>query len=364
MTKGGKLSVYEGVMFITLIIVSKILYTSTPVVVKQVGTAAWYMTLVSCIVSIIFFLFVSVLMNRFPGKNLVEIHEAVIGKVAGKIACVILSGGLTFSAASVLREFVEMIKVYNLPDTPPSVISITFIAVIMLLSHKGLESIVRISCINFYPIIFGLCIILVLAMPYYNFDYLKPYFGYGLKKTLYVGFLRSSAYQEFMTLTAIVASIHSIKEFRKIGVISIALAGIIFSISFICYVMTFQYTMGKENLSGIFQLSRMIYYNRYFQRIESIFLFTWVISALITVATGFYISIRVYCQCFEIEDHKPIIPAFALLMYVVALTPKSISELFGKNMYYLRQYSGFFVYGMPILLLIISLVFRKKQKIK
>ncbi|MDP4089181.1 MAG: endospore germination permease [Bacillota bacterium] len=361
MNKGGKFSVYEGVLLTTMIIVPKILYTSTPVVVKQLGTAAWYGTLISCLAAFIFFLLVCMLMARFPGKNIVKVFEAVLGKVLGKISGIIFSGYILYYAASNLREFLEMIKVYNLPDTPPSIILIAFIAVSTLIAYKGIESIVRISCINFYPIMLGLFIILVLAYPYYDPDYLKPYYGYGLKGTLYVGFLRSSAYQEVMILPIIIASIHSIKDFTKIGLISIVISGFVFSISFLCYVMAYQYTMGKENLSGIFQLSRVIYYSRYFQRVESIFLFTWVISSLLTVSTAFYSSIRVYCQSFNIKNHRPILIPFALLMYVIALQPKNISELIEVNLRFVRQYSLILIFGLPVLVLLIAIIFGKKE---
>jgi spore germination protein (amino acid permease) len=358
--KGGKISAYEGVKFITLLIMSKILYTSPSVLVKSVGTAAWYSTIISCIVSIIFFLLLCILMKRFPGKNLIEVFEAVLGELIGKSSGVIFSGFLIYYTASGMREFVEMIKVYNLPDTAISVILITFMAVIMLTSFKEFKNIIRLSCLNFYPIMFGLFLILVLAIPYYNVDYLKPYFGYGIKKSMYIGFLRASAYQEFMTLPIIISSIHNYKDFKKIGLISIVISGVIFSATFICYLMVFQYTLGRENLSGIFQLSRIIYYSRYFQRIESIFIFIWVIASLLNASTSFYLSMRLYCQSFKIPDHRPLIPAFALLTYVVALMPKNISELIGRNMLFIRQYSAIFVYGLPLLVLMLALVFKKK----
>lgn len=360
MIKGGKLSAYEGVLFITLLIVSKILYTAPSVLVRNVGTAAWCSTLISCMTSISFFFLLCILMSRFPGKNLVNIFEEVFGRLIGTISGVLFSGFLIFYVASNVREFVEMIKVYNLPDTPPSIILITFMSVIMLISSKGLENIVRLCGMNFYPIIFGLLIILFLARPYYDIDYLKPYFGYGIKKTVYSGIFRTSAYQEFMTLPIIISSIHNMKDFKKIGFISIALSGIIFCTSLLCYLMAFQYTMGKENLSGMFQLSRIIFYNRYFQRIEPVFIFSWVISALLNATTAFYLSMRLYCQCFRIEDHRSLIPVFALLSYVIALIPKNISELIGRNMLFIRQYSAVAVYGMPLLALVVSLIFRKK----
>lgn len=201
----------------------------------------------------------------------------------------------------------------------------------------------------------------MLAYPYYDADYLKPYLGYGIKETLLVGALRSSAYQEVLVLPIIVISMHSLKDFKKIGIVSIVLSGLIFSICFLCYLMAYQYTMGRENLSGMFALSRIIYFNRYVQRVESIFLFAWVISSVITVSTAFYSSVRVYCQCFNIKNHRPILLPFSLLLYVVALQPKNITELIGVNLRFVRQYSVFLNFGIPILVLFIAMILKKKE---
>jgi hypothetical protein len=45
---------------------------------------------------------------------------------------------------------------------------------------------------------------------------------------------------------------------------------------------------------------------------------------------------------------------------MVALIPKNISELISKNLTFIRQHSMLFVYGMPLLVLAIAVVFRKK----
>ncbi|OPJ55736.1 GerAB/ArcD/ProY family transporter [Clostridium oryzae] len=359
MNKGGKFSTYEGILFVTITIVSKILYTSTPAVVKQAGTAAWYSTLISCAAAILQYWLMCKLIDRFQGKDLVEVTELVLGKFIGKIMGVLLSGYVVYYAATNLREFLEMIKAFNLPSTPPSVIMITFISVCVLIAYKGLETIVRISYVNFFVIITALIIILLLAIPYYDIDYIKPYFGYGFTKTLSLGFLRSSAYEEVTLLLMINRSLHN-SDYKKIGIVSLILSGIIFSISLLCYLMAYGYDMGRENFSGIFQLSRIIYYNRYIQRVESIFLFAWVISSLLTVSTAFYTSVRVYCQSFEISDHKPILAPFAMIMYALTLQPKNVSELMDINLLVVRQYSMLLTFVFPILVLLIAVIFRKK----
>jgi spore germination protein KB len=355
----GKISVFEAICITTFIITTKIFFTSPSYLVKHAGTASWYCTIISCITSIIFFLLIYLLMKRFIGKNIVEIFEIVLGKYFGKLLSLLFCAYGLYYSGSNLREFVEMIKAYNLPYSPPSVIFSIFIATVCLITYFGLNGISRISVIYFYPVIAGFILILLLASPNYDVDYLKPYLGYGLGNSLTIGFLRSSAYEEVFILTIIINSMQSIKAFKKSGIISLIIAGIAFSISLICYLMTFGYIMGSENLSGIFQLSKIIYFNRFFQRLESVFLFIWVISSVIAASISFYITIIIYCKTFNIQEHKPLILPFAALLFLVAILPNSLSEVIDINLVLIRQYSLFLVYFIPVLVLLLSLILKK-----
>lgn len=360
MNKEGKFGLFEAVCLTTLVLITKNFYTSIRVLIKATGTAAWYTTLLSCATSMILFLFLYLLMKRFPARNLIEIFEDVTGKVVGKILALIFCGYFVYYAGSNLREFLEMIKAYNLPYTPPSLILFAFMLAVIVLAYIGIDGLARLSYISFFPIIIGLVLILVLAYPYYSIDYIFPIGGYGISKTLYQGFFRGSAYDEVVILAIIINSVHGLKIFKKAGLISLGLAGAIISVSIFCDLMAFAYTQGSENLSSLFQLSRTIYFNRYFQRIESVFLFIWVIASIITVATAFYTAVSVYCKAFKIGNHKPLILPFTFLTFMVALLPENLTETVEINILLIRQYSMFVVYLIPILVLVVSFILGKK----
>ena len=360
MNKQGHFGLFETVALITLVIMSKILYTSIPVVVKSTGTASWYEALISCSVTIIFFLIIYQLIKRFPGMDIVEIYEAVLGKVIGKALGFLFTCYVFYYAATSIREFLVMIKSYVLPNTKESIIYISFIGVIVLIVYKGLESLARLSYISFFPILGGLILILIMAYPYYNPDYIKPYMGYGLKNTITTGVLRSSAYQEVLNLFIIIKSIHDRGNVLKAGLISLVISGIMFSVSLLLYVMMFTYLVGSENLSGIFAMSKAIYFSRYFQRVETIFLFPWVVSSLITSAAACYSALYLYCTTFEINNYKPLILPFSFLIYVLAAMPKNVIEFMQVNLAFVRMYSMVFIYGIPILALLVAVITGKR----
>lgn len=360
MIKEGKFGTAEAIYLITLVIASKAFYTSIRVMIKNSGTAAWYMTLVSGSVSLIFFLLISLVMKRFPGKNLVDIFELVTGRFFGKILTLLFSAYYVYYAGSSLREFLEMIKAYNLPYTPPSLIIFAFMAVVVILAYIGLEAIARLASVSFYPIFIGIAIILFLAFPYYHVRAVFPIGGYGIAETIKSGFFRSSAYDEVIILAFIINSINGVKTFKKVGVYSIVISGIVFLFTCLCNIMAFDYTMASENVSDLFQLARVIYFSRFFQRIESIFLFIWIIASLITVGLAFYIAISSFCRAFRISNHRPLILQFAFLTFMVTLLPEGLIQLAKTNIVVMREYSMTVIYGIPILILLISVIFGKR----
>jgi spore germination protein KB len=360
MIKEGKFGLFEAICLTTLIIVPKIFYTTPMVLTRDLGTAAWYGTLISCISSIIFFMLLYLLMKRFPGKNLVEVFEASLGKILGKAAAIILFGYFLYYCGANVREFLEMLKAFILPYTPPSIILFAFLSVVALIAFYGLEAVSRLAYICFLPVIGGLLIILVLASPHYQTDLFKPYLGHGLGKTLIIGIFRSSAYSEVIILAIIINSIHGLKNLKKAGIISLILSGLTISLTMFCYIITFGYSVGSENVSGVYLMSRIIYFTRFFQRIESVFLFLLVISSVVMISVVFYIALSIYCKTFSISNHRPLILPFLFLVFMIALLPNNISETIQYHMLFVRQYSGIILYGLPVLALLVSIVLGRK----
>jgi len=365
MMKEGNFGTTEAIALTTVVLVTKAFFTSIRVLVKATSTSAWYATLISCSASMLLFLLVYQLMKRFPNKELVEIFEIVTGKFIGKILSLVFSAYFVYYAGSNLREFVEMIKAYVLPYTPPSVIIFVFLAVVVFFAYIGLEGIARMSYISFIIVSTGLALIMILPLPFYNVDNLFPIAGYSLQTTLSAGLMRSSAYSDVIFLAFIINAIHGVKQFKKVGLISLALSGAIISATILCSLLAFEYTQASENLSTLFQLSRIIYFNRFFQRVESIFIFIWVVASIINVALAFYMAASIFCKTFKIPTHRPSLLLFAFCTFTVTLLPESLSEVVERNVLFLRQYSIVITYLIPLLVLILALIRGKKgEKIK
>lgn len=360
MLSEGKFGNKEAIFVLVIACMAKEFFTDPNVIMRKVGTAGWYMVLISASVAVMGLTSVYFLLRRFPGSNLMEIYDAIFGRCIGSIFSFTVAFVLLFSAAMNLREYVEIIKIYVFPKTPPIYLigSVAFTAII--LSFIGLESIARYSKLAGYVMLIGFIILLVLSSRFFQFYRIYPLLGYGLKNTLVQGFLRSSIYGEITLMGIFAKSLHSIQDIKKVGYTSLIMAASLMFLMQLGLTLLFTYPFGKELTAPLYAGASLIHYGAFFQRVESLFLFIWNISTLISTPFLFYMVSFVYSHVFRIDDIRPIAIPFSFLMIAFSLIPSNIVELVQFYIRYLREFGWIVFYALPSVALMVSMLTKKK----
>lgn len=360
MIREGNFGYHEAISLLVITIITKVFFTSPAILVDIVGTAGWYMTIISVLAAIFAFMFLYMLLKRFPNKNIMEIADLVLGKWGSIIFLLLLGGFLLWTASISVREFTEVLKVYVLPQSPPSFIMILFVITIIVLSFMGLETIARFA--KFIIYILGVGFILVVLLSSQNFvpRHLFPILGYGLDTTLIHGLLRSSFYGEIVIIGVIASSLQGSKEIKRIGFSTLLIAGFLTSFSLLVFTLVFPYTVGQELTSPMYEMAALIDYGGFMQRMEPIFLFLWNFGTFIEVSLIFYATLMIFCHAFRIDDKRPVILPMITTLYGLSLIPKSISEVTSGLVQTLRSWGWIIYYVPPIIILIIAMIRKKK----
>lgn len=364
MTNEGKFGLQEAIWLITITSSTKLLLTNPAMSAKIAGTAGWYVPLISMVFTIIWFTFIFLLLKRYPGNNIMEIYETVLGRFLGSIFSCVIMLALLSSAALSLREFVEVKKVYILVRTPISLIITCFIIVTIILSFLGLEAIARYSKLISFILLFSFILILILSSQNYQSHRLFPILGYGLGNTLFHGFMRSSMFGEIIIIAIIAKSLHGINEIKKTGFISIIFSGILVSVAYLTFLLTFSYFLGRELTAPIYVMASLINYGFFFQRVESIFMFIWNLTSLISIAVLLYSSLMVYCHIFRIKDKRPLIIPFGIILFTLTIIPQGLMHVISIYRQFLMNYGWMFFYVPSLIVLLSAIILRKKGNIK
>jgi len=361
--KEGKIGQSEAIHLVTIAITTKVFFTSPAALMKIVGTSGWYVTLISAAMAMLGFTFIYLLLKEFPDRDLIEAYEKSVGRLMGFIFSLSLGGFILFTTSIRVREFAEVLKVYTLPLSPPSFITGIFVITIAALCFLGFEPIARFARLVGYVLIFAFLVVILSGIKNYEIHRIAPLFGYGLGKTILHGMVRSSGYGEVIILAVMAKSLQGTQHIKKAGFLSIGLSGILISLSILAYTLTFHYSVAQEFTSPMYELAGLIRYGRFFQRFDPIFIFLWSISTFISALVFFYTSISIYCKIFRIQDIRPIILPFAVLLFALTMIGKDSEDIVIGHVHIIRNYGWLFLFVPPVIALIAAKI-RKKGLIE
>jgi spore germination protein KB len=355
MIREGKFGVHEAVSLLAITISAKVFYSSPSVVADKVGTAGWYMTLISASTAFVALIITISLIRKYPGKNLMDTYIAIFGKFIGKLFSIPLLIILFFTASVNLREFVDILNVYIFPLSPPSYLLLLFITIVAALSFMGLEIIARFSKLIAYILLVGYLSVLILSFRLYRFDYLFPILGHGLQKTVINGLQRSSAYGEIIIAGIFINSLNGITHAKRAAYLGLAISGIVISSALLAFSLVFPYFSSRENTAPIYLMSSLIEFGKFVQRLEPVFFFIWSTSTVISIAVYFYISMLIYSHIFGISDRKPLVVPFAVILLSLSLLPVRMGQVTSGLVGILRDIGWAFFFIPPVLSFIVSL---------
>jgi len=156
-----------------------------------------------------------------------------------------------------------------------------------------------------------------------------------------------------------VSSLHGTKHAKRAAYTGLALSGLIVSSALLAFSLVFPYYTGQEITAPIYLMASLIEYGKFIQRIEPVFFFVWNISTVISVAVLFYLSLVVYSHVFRLDDKRPLIIAYAIILFALCMIPASITQVAGM-VGQLREYGWIFFYIPPVITLLVASIRRKR----
>ncbi len=359
MIKEGKFGVHEMVSLLVIAMTNKIFFSTASRFLGIAATSAWLMTLISCLSAVLLFTFVYLLLKRFPGKNMIEIFDITLGRATGFAFSLALAVAIFFCCSMLLREFTDMARTYIFIRTEPSLISAALILAVVLGAYLGLESIARFAKFSLYFALASILILIFFTAQYFDITNLFPIMGHGMDVNITSGLRWTCTYSEVIFIAILAGSMQGTGYIKKAGFLSLVLSGLMMAVVLAVSVLVLSYPLGQEQLSVTYILAKQIEVGNFLQRSDPLFSYLWFVTTIITICIEFYCGISVYCKAFRLQDHRPLIIPFALIVYAASFIPRDFSEVeFWLS--FIRTNGIFIVFGMPLTALIASLLRRKK----
>ncbi len=353
---------WEAITLLMNMISTKIVLNFQRKVAEDAGTAGWILTIYISILALLGFMVIEKLYTEFEGKDLLDIGEYIGGTVGRVMIGSIIFIFLVYIVTVVLREFSENLKIVTLTVSPISFVSLFFLAGMIVGAYLGLEALVRLHAIAIPVLTVTFLFISFAISQYFDISRIMPIFGTGLRNIFVSGFTKVSIFAELLILFLIVPYIRTHKNFKTVGYTSLFIAGFSLTMSSLIFLLVFPYPAAIEGFLPMYQLSRLINYGRFFQRVESVFVFTWGIVALLYLSAGFYFIVFTFKKTFNLTYYQPLIIPFAILIYTMSFLPPNLDSTVILETKYFRNTAWLVTFVMPIVILLIAKTIKKRKK--
>jgi len=358
MLEQGKIEGRQAIALMLSVVLPTAILIVPAITVKNARQDAWLAVLAATVMALVIVRLVVSLSLRFPGKTLCEYAEDILGKVLGKIVCLLYIWlFFLYAGSGVVREFGFFLVTVLMPDTPKLVFAITVVAVAAYAVRNGLEVLCRFNWL-FIPVTGLLAIIFLLAAPEMQVARLLPVLDTGLLPIMKSSVTPTMWLGEIVLLAMLIPYLNKPQEAHRVAMLSVLFSGFLLTVSTLEALLVFGPDLTVSWVYPIYNVIRIISIANFLERLESILVVFWVLGGIVKIGVFYYVAVLGSAQCFGLRDYRPLVLPVGLILVGMA------NFMHGENQvditYYITNAEVPFMLlvfevGLPLLLLTVAL---------
>ncbi|MBO5142211.1 MAG: GerAB/ArcD/ProY family transporter [Clostridia bacterium] len=346
-----KINTWELVSLTSVITFTPLLVTLPRSAAEAFGTGALLHAIYIGIVVTIYFLAIFKLYKNIENKDIFDLSQIVGGNLLKILTGIVLIAYLLTTSFITINEFSEDVKNVLFPDNSVQSVSIIFILGVAIAAYFGIKGALRISSVLFPVLIIGLIAIFFSLLEDIDLLNLFPLIGTGRKEIFLNGLNHAGRYNSLFLIFILAPKISNLKKSGMYSILSTS-AVILFVVFLIFSVIP--YPEISENYFAFFEITRMISFGRFFQRVEVIFTFIWLFVSLVYLTIATAVIVYTFKKAFKIEYPNLLLPLITLsFIGLVYIFPDTSSLLITRDFMY-SYVTPIIVFIYPLVLLIIA----------
>lgn len=296
------------------------------------GHDAWLSVLLGTVLGLILAWLACRVVALLPGKDLVQICEACLGKVLGKAVGILYFGFFAINAAVVLRQFSDFLTTAPMPETPTEL----FLGLMALATAyailQGIEVIARVNEVTLPPLLLFIMLVLLLGLRDMDLGRLKPILAEGWVPVVRGGLIPGSLWAEVIIVAMLAPHMKNPNELFRYTVGAMMFGNLWLLLSATAVVTFFSAPQAIIQMFPIYSLMRDVSVADFLERLDPLFIIAWATASFIKLAVLSYVSSRMLARILGLADSRCLVLPLAFLGPVVALLQfDSVVDLRGFN---------------------------------
>lgn len=343
---------FQAIALILIIVINHLVLGTPRTIISETGTGTILNMIYVFILAIIFVLILNKQFNNFKRKDIIDVSEFLGGKVLKVIVGIVFIGYFLVILSTTIRVIVQDLEIIYFENISICIITLVILASIVFVYKYGSSAVIK--CNSIIAPIAGIAILVIAFSNIKDFslDRIFPILGFSVKETFITGASNIFAYSGIAVLYFIMPMLKDSRNFKKVSIISVVLVGILIIGSVASLVLSFPFIEDINEISSLYIESRDINYWQVFQRIDGVFVFSWILALLSYISVVLFIIVLIFRKLTNTKKEFPVVLAFATITYVITLIPDNINMVrFLENVVF--KYSNIIVAIFLSLLILI-----------
>lgn len=280
----------------------------------------WIVLLFYSIISILIQMIYISLYNKYPNDSIVTYLPKIYGKHIGYGLSAAYIVYFSYLAYRNLRDFSELIAVFNLVRTPLPIIGALFISVIVYSVYKGIENVGSMAQIGLIIIIISIILLWILliitpkSLYYYN---TYPILKNGFIPTMIKGYkVIQLPYSEFVVMTMLYPFVMEKTKVKKAVVFATITEGIILALNNILFLFALGYTFASVNNYPLLETLRLVHIGDFLNRLDIIFIVVLMLGGFFKISILIYCSVLGTVQLLKIKNWGLMCIVFGFVIWI------------------------------------------------
>lgn len=356
-----KIGKFEAISLIVMITINQIIFNIPNTIIINTGSSAWLNVIVISIVAILLCLLVCRLFKSFPTHDIVDVSEYLGGKILKTIVGILYILFFIFIAGVLLRYLSTSLQLIYFEKSPIVFLLLLFLIPVVFAVKSGIKPISQVNLIITPIVLFSMLIILFATAKDFVPENLFPILGFGADKTFLIGLNNIFSFSCFAYLYFLIPILKNPEDFKKIAITSIIISAIYLFLSVICLLMIFPFIPFSDEMLSVYLLTRIIEFGKFFQRIDAIFIFVWILCTFSFLSITTELVNKILKKLTKIKNDKEMVYSICAIIFSVALLFKDIADMKYIQNVILKYIVILLVFVMSLAILILANFKHKKE---
>lgn len=318
---------FQAIALILIIVINHLILGTPRTLIAETGTGTILNMIYVFILALLLVFIINRLFKNFKGQDIVDISEFLGGKILKVIVGIVFIGYFLLILSTTVRVIVQDLEIIYFENITISVLTLIIIASIVFIYKYGSPAVIK--CNTIIAPITGIAILLIAFSNIQDFslDRIFPILGFGAKETFINGASNIFAYSGLAVLYFIMPMLKDSRNFKRVSITATILVGILIIGSVASLVLSFPFIENINEISSLYVESRDISYWQVFQRIDGLFVFSWILALLSYISVVLFIIVTIFRKLTNTRKEFPVVLAFATITYVTTLIPNNIAMI-------------------------------------